>query len=761
MIPPSNSRPFGRVLTPLSEIDLARLIVRTGQLAAEAHHEQGWAAFAIGCDGRKRTTFFDGSACQVEGEVCLAQRQDGISSCIDAPARGSGLISQSITFKEAACEPVTGWYLLDNEGYLYRIPADLVTAVSYWPVAAVGVGRRYDLVRSGTWAALMCADPIAPPPNNSTGGSVWGGYTPSGESAVVVQAFKTLIGGLLTHLLTVPSVTVGTSKVTVSAHSGRWAGQLQTLASATDVSVTQQDRNAAYLTPGQEYRAVVYAAAAYGGTISLGIYKGLRAAAGAAVLPISPSPYSYVPLAELTVPFTGDPIVSVAVGTVVPINLSVARQLGAADPQASLGAFHGLVLRDADAPNPGVRGLSIDLPSAGSGVVSGAVRVAFGYPFAFEHLTEQIDTTAPYGLSSHTLEGSRDDYDMALVYGPARLGIEYAPYHINLQGPDLGNPGAWARLDTEGIEDHGANIIQLPNGEVALSQALTTGGTPVVPQMLQRFRVRPAPTEAPTVTLAQTAIPSYGLDPNIREAWWNWPIDEWTAGDLTVTSAYPWTHGRDVQVVVWQGVNVYYGWEQDPDAKVATIGEPVGATCPLTFATGGCPTRKVGQTCFLSYLGPRLVVQYGWTFTDADGIESALSPLSEPTTGYPGQEVVPLTATYDLTVGVPLGPAGTTERGVYRFAWDRAVYGYDPGAYPWTRLYGTPWSSISGRPGAVYDRMVGRLVTIPDNTTTEWLDDQTTIDFSGVRPPQPFIPAGSGITLDTRRRVYVLPPMNL
>lgn len=174
MIPTRTSRPFGRVSPRVSDTDLARLIDRTIQLRVDAKREQGFAATNVGCDGRKRTTMFDGSVCQTDGEVCIATRQDGISACIEAPTQGNGLTSSTVTFSAPVCAPVTGWYLLDDEGYLYKIPAGLTTpAAPYWPLTEPGLSSTYSFVRAGTWARLMCAAALTPPVDNDDGGSEW------------------------------------------------------------------------------------------------------------------------------------------------------------------------------------------------------------------------------------------------------------------------------------------------------------------------------------------------------------------------------------------------------------------------------------------------------------------------------------------------------------------------------------------------------------------------------------------------------------
>ena len=173
MIPPSTSRPFGRPSPRLEEVDLAKIIARTIRMAVDAKRELGFAAISTGCDGRRRTTFFDGSACQTEGEVCVAERQDGVSACLDVSMQGSGIDFRSISFQPAPCAPVTGWYILDDRGNLYRIPSGLLEAVPYWPPVGTWDPAGLDLVRSGTWAKLMCAAALVPPTDNDDGTSTW------------------------------------------------------------------------------------------------------------------------------------------------------------------------------------------------------------------------------------------------------------------------------------------------------------------------------------------------------------------------------------------------------------------------------------------------------------------------------------------------------------------------------------------------------------------------------------------------------------
>ena len=185
---------FGRLAEPSpqqTERDLARLIHRTAELAAAARHQIGFAAVNLGCDGVRRVTMFDGSSCQTSGDVCLATREEGITVCLDAP-RGNGLNFQRVAFSAPDCAPVTGWWLLDSEGYLYRVPAGLIAAAPYWPMVADPTVPEpaVTLVRAGTWAKLMCGAELEID-INASGGAEW---FRSGESDWG-QRFAAIIGG--------------------------------------------------------------------------------------------------------------------------------------------------------------------------------------------------------------------------------------------------------------------------------------------------------------------------------------------------------------------------------------------------------------------------------------------------------------------------------------------------------------------------------------------------------------------------------------
>ena len=754
MIPPAFSFPFGRPSPKLSEVDLARLITQITQAAAAAHHEQGWAAVSIGCDGRRRTTMFDGSVCQTEGEVCIATRQDGISACIDAPTQGNGLTSQSIVFKAPSCTPATGWYVLDDDGFLYRIPAGLIEAYAYWPPEWLPSSPTYDLVRSGTWGRLMCADELGMPALHGFGG---GGWIPigigGGEGVVYMQQFSTAIGGDVvspeTNFYTThPTVTNGVGRVTVSAFGASFAGTALSRV-ATDTLLGQTASNGA-LTPGREYRARLYAYKVNPTTLGVGVIKGPSVPVGTSTTPTLTSPSTRLSLASVLVSYGTAPVLSALtypVGGVV-TNADV-TQISPA-----------ILLRDSGNPNAGQRLVDITLPSADSGVVAGAARVAFGYPLALEILWGSFSPGAPavagspYGAETMVDVLARPMYDQAFVYRP-RLGIEYSVGHLNVAGPSIVTPGAnelLSTIDPAGplSQDIGANVLQLPNGEIGLVRPYTDGGTPMVPRRIERYRVRPAPTDSATFAVSHQALGPWGLDPNAWVARRNHDVANWTPGDTSFTCAAGWTHGRGVPCVLWQSSSAQRHPSADPTALYGTLGEPVGLVCPIDFGGAGAPALQPGTNKGVTVLGPDLVLAYAWTFT-LNGIESALSPIALLVQAYPS----PATATYTLTVTVPLGPAGTTERTIYRFGFDQ-----DLGNDGYTRV--SPWDPRTGTRGAVYDRMMVRVGAIQDNATTAWVDDVTTLTYSGDRPPSPFIgPIGAGIVVGGPSNTYLLPPVEL
>lgn len=229
MIPTRTSRPFGRISPRVSDTDLARLIDRTIEMRVKAKREQGYAAVNTGCDGRKRTTMFDGSVCQVEGEVCIATRQDGISACIEAPTQGNGLLSQSIVFASPVCIPATGLFLLDAAGYLYRVPDALTGTPAYWPPEDVAAPEALVvLVRAGSYAQLLCgAEPDLFPVE---GGPEWvnvgefpGAWTQRFAAAIggdedgwIEHDFVEQLPGILNRSSLAPSIGVRSGTVTLA-----------------------------------------------------------------------------------------------------------------------------------------------------------------------------------------------------------------------------------------------------------------------------------------------------------------------------------------------------------------------------------------------------------------------------------------------------------------------------------------------------------------------------------------------------------------
>ncbi|HAM57440.1 MAG TPA: hypothetical protein DCQ64_19310 [Candidatus Rokubacteria bacterium] len=756
MIPRSISRPFGRSSPQLSEVDLAKLIDRTIALAVAGHHELGFATVSIDCSGRKRTTFIDGSSCQVSGEVCIAQRQDGITACIDTPSQGNGMTVQSITFSAPVCVPATGWYILDSLGYLYRIPADLLVTVPYWPQAALPSPGVYDLVRSDTWARLMCAADLDPAALNGDGDSEWFVISVEGVPYYTVQLYDAAIGGLLTHLETVPGFTDSSGQTIVAALTGRWSGVYRSKGTTTTVTLSQQDVNASALAAGQEYKALHYAYATGTASLLVGTLKGVKAAAGAATTPDLPSPLVQIALGVSTVAYGGT-VTTVSMGTTTPINLTLLRTLGS--EFAGKWYQKGLLQRDADAPNAGTRHVTLTLPAAGTNVATGNVRIAFGYPLAYWVGGTSVTGSElpPFAIAGEATAGelaARDDYDMALVY-PCGLGIEYAPYHLNIAGPDIATPDAsdiLSTIETLGTrQDTGANLLVLPNNELALSRPFSPGGLPTNPQRFDRYRVRPAPSEPLTVALSQAALGVWPIDENEWTERKTYQANPWLVGDTSITlQSGSFSHGKPVPCVLWQMVGAVNHWTLDATAKHGQVQEPTAGTATIAFDSGGGAQAPDGAaTPYITILGPDIVVAYGWTFSIGDD-ESALSPLTETALSAPS------TSTYRRTLTVPLGPTGTTKRSLYRFAYDRQDYVTGAGSYE------SPWLTDAGAIGAVYDRMMVWLGEIGDNVTTEYVDIDTVLTFSGQRPPQPFIgPAGSGITMDIPGRPIALPPLNL
>lgn len=737
MIPTRSSRPFGRTSPRVSDTDLARLIDRTIELRVKAKREQGYAAVNVGCDGRKRTTMFDGSVCQTEGEVCIATRQDGISACIEAPTQGNGLTLATVAYRAAVCEPVTGWWILDNAGDLYRIPTDLCTVRTIYPVEAYG-GEGYDLVRAGTWDRLRCSAALTPPTNNEEGSCTWESIAYSETVWGYGQVFTASVGGALTWIVTAPGITAGVDEITIGAFDAYWNHVRYFTSGSTVLALDQDDRNGITLIAGQEYKARVYATPGTGSTADIAVVKGNRGTIGATSLPAIPVSGA-LELGRVTVAYGGDMAITV-IAVEGPTNWEGLRTLGA-DTNS-----RGIVHRDYANPNPGTRYLDITIPASDPGVVSGLARVAYGYPLAMEFFeNEGIGTGSPYGVAALGDTDVREDHDMALVYSQ-RAAIEYAPGHVNIAGAPIDSPAdavVLADTDPNGYRDTRANIIQFPGGDIGIQAA--AGGN------FQRLRVRPAPTDPLVVTLEQTTPTTPW--PDTGNAWIRYQAGvqllAWTLGDTTFTShpSDAWGHTRALRCVLWQYRSGYVEtWDEDPDAKWGYIDEPSGTSCSITFDDpGGAPAAKdINWAKLVSFpeYDARLRVTYGWTFT-ANGIESALSPLAEANLNDAPAD------TFAVKLTVPVGPTGTTKRHVYRFAWD-------PDAAP-----PNLWGSSSGYFGGVYDRMMRRIAEIDDNVTTEVFDDDKTTVLSGSRPPSPFLTIGAGVTFGAPSSTYALAPLNL
>ena len=800
---------FGRLAEPSpqqTERDLARLINRTAELSAAARHQLGFAAVNIGCDGVTRVTMFDGSSCQTSGDVCLATREEGITVCIDTP-RGNGLNFQRVAFSAPDCSPVTGWWLLDSEGYMYRVPASLVAAAPYWPMSADPAvpAPAVTLVRSGTWASLMCGAGLEVPLND-IGGAEWYEY---GESAQwLVQRFDTLIGGRRTIINALPTVTAAPyesdpHRVDVSGDIGVRDGDIEPFSVSATVYFTGRDSTGTNITASEEYRALI---------TSKGVRKGERVPLGESG-PLIPAegefPYADVVVRKIEDSFPypvwpdgeweghapGELVVRVTATAVSAIgrrsgSLAV---IASEDTVGHPGSMRAILHRDGVGPNAGSRAVDLVLPSGGAGMTSGAVRVAFGYPFASmgelpgEGEEPSAWAPAPYAAVATAPLGSRIAGDMALAYRRG-LAVEYGEIHVNLDGAAIADASDFVPLDELNYAlgratDVECGVIEMPGGEVALFGANTTSDI----KSGKRYRVRPAPAAPVTVTVEHRAKGAWGVDPNV-----------WTT-ETDYSVAAPWGSGAaEVTIVVDHMSSVGAPgrpvpcvlWESPSDSGATYLTAPVAHYCYLGPTTAGVTQLLDAElnplvipasiytapedNHVLTILGPRLHVSYGWT-AEIDGVESALSPLTDfGSDGYrvPGvggfvTDWDPGVPIYSLKIGVPGGPAGTAKRHVYRFSFDFGAVG-SPAAAPWR--YGTrgvpPY--LNSDVGAVYDRMCRRVATIlsvePDlsdgSDAIDIYDEDLSLSNAGTRPPSPLVYLGP-IVLDAPRPVHVLQPLNL
>lgn len=545
-----------------------------------------------------------------------------------------------------------------------------------------------------------------------------------------VQQYTANVGGALTYVTAVPGLTPGVDSVTAGALEVFWNHQRKAK-DTTILALNQDDVNGNTLASGQSYRARIYALPSTGETATVAAVKGTRGTSPS--LPAAPA--GSLTIGNATVSYGGAIVATVTMGA-GPTNWTGLRSLGAT-------WLKGIVHRDYVAPDAGARYLDITIPSSEAAVVSGLARVGYGYPLAFEFTTdEEIGTGSPYAAADSAEVLTRADHDMAHVY-PARLAIEYAPGHVNLDGPPITSPAESVILsdsDGFGVTDVRANVLQFPSGDIGLQ--------PSPAALIARRRIRPAPAE-PLAVVVEQATPTTPW-PDEGNAWTaivSAVLSPWLEHATTITrTSGAWTHTRNVPCVLWQYKSGEADtYDEDPTAKLGTLGEPSGAACPITFTGGGGAQapKGAGYTPTVSILGdvwPE--TSYGWTFT-ADGIESALSPLTVPA------KPSPLPATYSRRLTIPLGPTGTTERAVYRYAHD---------------LYEGPpnqWGSNTRLVGPVYDQMMRRIISIPDNVTTEAFDADTSLVLSGDRPPGAFISVGPAVTINSPLGAYALAPLNL
>jgi hypothetical protein len=737
-----------------TERDLARLIHRTIELDRRANRQLGYAAVNIGCDGVRRVTMFDGSSCQTSGDVCLATREEGITVCLDTPS-GAGLAFQRIAFAAPACEPVTGWWIVDAEGYMYKIPAGLITAAPYWPMSADPAvpAPAVTLVRSGTWAALMCGAGVEIP-LNSGGGSEW--YI-QGECDWA-QKHVAAIGGADDRWVTLPTIELTSTPpdAAVVFPAGYWVtaeGEgriLNGILRSYDTSSMVADT---------EYKVTFSL-----NTDGLSFYEqfGDVAATGTSIAPTVPS--GHVPIAVVTVAAGG-----VISGSVTASYADVIRR----GLVASAGA--AILLRDKYAPNRGSRVAEVTLPSADSSVVAGPVRVAYGYPFGGAadrtcFASHGDSAPAPWARPSSMPLTGRHEGDMALCYRRS-LGVQYGDAHVCLDGSEITTYNDYVplvELDyTQGRAlDTEVSVVGMPGGEVAVfgaGGALTSG---------KRYRVRPAPAAAPTVEVVRTVPETWGddADPWVREATayvneWISPTTEFEASDdLSDLAIWP---GRGVPCVLWfQPSGEEFTFLTAAWTVFGSLGPTVAGKTTIHDEYGAAISLPAYPAEFgmmnLTIIGPQLFVGYGWTFT-IDGVESALSPIVGPN-ATAGGDMVPFDAptTFGLKITVPAGPPATEQRSVYGIRVDAGstLKGYPNAVGEWSYL-GNP----GGTTGAVYDRSVKLIAAVESNPNIPTdpvvvYDTSTALSRFGTRPPSPLVYLGP-IVVDAPRPVHLLQPMEL
>lgn len=759
MIPVRTSRPFGRFSPQPSEIDLAQLINRTVRWAVDNKRELGFAAVNVGCDGKTRTTMFDGSSCQVSGEVCIAERQDGISACIQAPTQGNGLTFQSVAFKAPVCIPVTGWWIVDALGFMYRVPQSLIDATPGWPAnEAMGVGVT--LMRAGTWAKLMCGAALAIPLNGE-GGAVWYRSVESDWG----QAFSVILGGTLPRWSVLPAatVTVGLTNVDVTFTAGNLALPPTGVLSLNGTSFFY---HGAWLSAGTEYAVTYY------------MLNGLLESVEGPDVPLGTATEAAIPEGAWRIGYTVIPYGLTGAAFTATATLDDVRYPAWINPAANEAA-PSVLLRDQVAPNAGLRAVSITLPAGDGVVVTGLVRVGYGYPFgsvAESGFHRHPSGDAPW-MRSYTWEppgtietdtAGRVVGDMALAYRRG-LAVEYADGHLNLDGTDI-IPGDFVSLNELDYAhgpalDVAVNVIATPGQEIILS-----GGNGDL-RSGKRYRVRSAPAVALAAVYEHQAS-SWGVEPNVwidEECYyevspWTTPTDSFVISgeDFGDTATHP---ANGVAVVLWKRDDFETLYADSSFIQRGFLAETVGGITRLKDIYGGYINLPPwpGGSVYLAVVGRRVRFRYGWTYGVMHGAaihESALSPLVslEPSSGDIGSD------TYSVAVTVPGGPAATVVRYVYRFAWD---YGSVFTGGPFHSV--GPWSYHGiegGGDGGVYDRTCRRVKTLyagpsePGSDPITFFDEDTSLSVYGTRPPSPLIYVGP-ITVESPRPVHLLQPVNL
>jgi hypothetical protein len=449
----------------------------------------------------------------------------------------------------------------------------------------------------------------------------------------------------------------------------------------------------------------------------------------------------------------------------------------------SVEAARGVLLRDRIAPNAGSRWADVTLPTAGTGIVSGAARVCYGYAFGTEDTggRRSAESLKPYTRPQTVGEWESDCAgrilgDMALAYRRG-LAVSYGGTHVCLDGDSIASVSDFADLDeideTDGpAHDVNAGVVAMPGGEVVVlgtdaTHDLRTG---------KRYRVRPAPSAPLTVEVEHQTRGTWGDDPNEWTAETTYTLDAWGAGSTVTVNGNDTTDqlfpGRSVACVVWESDDASDTYETAPVTYECLLGETVAGVTSLLDMIGN-PASLTPSTLAhrkLTILGPvTLCLGYGWTAVvreDPDDAESpthetALSPLAVVGTAYRvagigGQTWPEPTPLFSVKLTIPAGPEGTVEYRVYRWTWDAGRTDPDTGRYlspPWAYAdFATPLV------GGLYDRHLRLVAT--SATAGVIYDEDTTLHNLGTRPPDPLVYLGP-IVLDAPRPVHVLQPMEL